>query len=254
VGEMGKLLTSSKLFFKRNGATILSVTGGIGVVATTVSAVMATPKALRALDQAKEEKGEKLTKLEYVVVAGPTYIPSLAIGVGTIACILGANVLNKQRQAALIGAYTLLDSSYKEYKQKVLDLYGENANNEVTAAIAKDKYDEDEHKVEPGKQLFYEAYSGRYFESTMEDVLRAEYTLNRELSMCDAVSLNDYYELLGLQRVDDHKDFGWYVESNMEMYWQTWVDFNHSTTTMDDGLECTIITMWQEPVIDYEYY
>lgn len=251
---MSKLLASSKLFFKRNGATILTVMGGVGVVATSVTAVMATPKALRVLEQAEEEKGDKLTKLETVVVAGPVYIPSIAIGAGTIACVLGANILNKQRQAALIGAYTLLDSSYKEYKQKVLDLYGEDANEKVVEGIAKDKYDEEEHKVEPGKQLFYEAYSGRYFESTMEDVLRAEYTLNRELSLVGGASVNDYYELLGLPRIEDHKDFGWAYDTNMDMYWQAWVDFNHTTSTMDDGLECMIISMWQEPVIDYEYY
>lgn len=251
---MSKLLASSKLFFKRNGATILTVIGGVGVVATGVSTAMATPKALRALEQAKEEKGEKLTKLEMVVTAGPAYIPAIAIGAGTIACVLGANVLNKQRQAALIGAYTLLDSSYKEYKQKVLDLYGDDANEKVVDGIAKDKYDEEEHKVEPGKQLFYEAYSGRYFESTMEDVLRAEYTLNRELSMVGGASVNDYFELLGLDRMEALNDFGWSFDINMDMYWQAWVDFNHTTSIMDDGLECTIITMWQEPVIDYEYY
>jgi hypothetical protein len=187
-------------------------------------------------------------------VVNTAYIPSIVMGVGTLTCVFGAHVLNKQRQASLIGAYTLLDSSYKEYKQKVLDLYGENANNEVTEAIAKDKYDKDDHKVEPGKQLFYEAYSGRYFESTMEDVLRAEYTLNRELSLVGGVAVNDYYELLGLDRVDEAKDFGWAYDTNMDMYWQAWVDFNHTTSVMDDGLECTIITMWQEPVIDYEYY
>lgn len=251
---MKGLVSSSKLFFKRNGATILTVVGGVGVVATAVSTAMATPKALRALEQAEEEKGEKLTKLEMVVVAGPSYIPPIAIGVGTIACVLGANILNKQRQAALIGAYTLLDSSYKEYKQKVLDLYGEDANEKVVEGIAKDKYDEEENKVEPGKQLFFEAYSGRYFESTIEDVLRAEYTLNRELSLVGGVGVNDYFELLGLPRMESLNDFGWCFDINMDMYWQAWVDFNHTTSTMDDGLECTIINMWQEPVIDYEYY
>ena len=250
---MKGLLNSSKLFFKRNGSTILTVIGGVGVVATAVSTAMATPKALRSLEQAEEEKGDKLTKLEMVVVAGPSYIPSVAIGAGTVACIFGANILNKQRQAALIGAYTLLDSSYKEYKQKVLDLYGADANEKVVESIAKDKYEE-EPKVEPGKELFYEAYSGRYFESTIEDVLRAEYTLNRELSLVGGVAVNDYFELLGLPRMESLNDFGWSADTNMEMYWQTWVDFNHSTTTMDDGLECTIVNPWQEPIIDYEYY
>ena len=112
----------TKLYLKNNSASILSGIGAIGVVATAVMAVKATPKALILLDEAKEEKKDELTKFETIRVAGPVYIPSVLMGASTIACILGANVLNKQKQAALTSAYMLLENSYKDYRTKVKEL------------------------------------------------------------------------------------------------------------------------------------
>ena len=74
----------------RSSPTILTVVASIGVIATTITAVQATPKAIKLLKEAELEKGENLTKLEIVRVAGPTYIPSVLLGVSTIACIFGA--------------------------------------------------------------------------------------------------------------------------------------------------------------------
>ena len=61
---MNGLLRQSQLFIKRHGSTILTCTGGIGVIATTMSAVKATPKALQLIEKAEKEKGEKLSKWE----------------------------------------------------------------------------------------------------------------------------------------------------------------------------------------------
>ena len=140
---MNNLLSRSKLFCKRNGSTILTCIGGAGVVATTVLAVKATPKAIKLLEKAEEEKGEKLTKTEIVKVAGPVYIPTILSGASTIACIFGANILNKRKQASLMSAYALLDNSYKEYRGMVSELYGEEAEERIKSELAKDKYDED---------------------------------------------------------------------------------------------------------------
>lgn len=125
-------------FIKKNGATILTCLGAAGVIATAVTAVKATPKAMFLLNEARKEKGEPLTKLEVVKVAGPLYIPSILIGVSSIACIVGSNVLNKQKQAALVSAYTMLDQSYKEYKNKVIELYGDETDKAVEEELVKE--------------------------------------------------------------------------------------------------------------------
>lgn len=247
---MKGLLRSSKLFVKRNASTILTITGGVGVVATTILAVKATPKALKVLEEAKEEKGEELTKLEVVKVAGPAYIPSVLTGVGTLACIFGANALSKRQQASLISAYALLDQSYKEYIAKVDELYGEGASDKVKEEIAKDKYEESEHEDE--LPLFYDTFSRRYFNSTIEKVQQAEYYVNREINMRGWVDLNEFYEMLDIDPIEGGESIGWSEGGNFARYWQGWVDFTHKKIVLDDGLECHTISMFQEPYPNFE--
>ena len=253
---MNAVLRQSKLFVKRNATTILTTVGAVGVVVTSVMAVKATPKALRLLEDAKREKGEDLTKLEVIATAAPVYIPSVLVGTATIACVFGANVLNKKQQAAMMSAYALLDQSYKDYKKKVDELYGEGSNKEVEHEIVKDKYDESDLSIddEDGKELFYDAFSERYFRSTMADVLEAEYEINHILAQDCGVYLNEFYDQLGLDEVDYGDYLGWSTFELVETYWYCWVEFEHEKVTMDDGLECTIIHMVKEPTFGFEDY
>ena len=248
---MNKLMHRSNLFLKRNGSTILTCVGSVGVVFTSILAVKATPKALRLLEEAKKEKGEELTKTEVLKVAGPAYIPASITGISTIACIFGANILNKRQQAAMVSAYALLDSSYKEYKKKVDELYGEGANDRVKDEIVKDKYQEDDFNKDDDKQLFFDEFSGRYFESTIEDVQRAEYRINRDLIMRGYVYLNEFYEQLDIEPLESGYELGWSEGGNLARYWQVWIDFSHRKTLIDDDLECQIVTMQCEPFFGF---
>lgn len=252
--NVDKLLHTSKVFLKKNAPTILTCVGGVGVVATAVMAVKATPKALTIIEQAEEEKGEKLTKLEVVQVAGPSYIPAIITGAATIACVFGANTLNKHQQAALMSAYALLDSSYKDYKKKVEELYGEDANATIRQELAKDKYEEIDIDVDDNKILFYDDYSKRYFESTMEDVLRAEYEINKKLVNQSGAFLNEFYEMLDIPAMPYGETLGWSTNRLNYDSWSSWLDFFHQKVVMDDGLECYIITFSSEPICDFEYY
>ena len=248
---MKGLVRSSQLYLKRNASTILTVVGGAGVVGTTVLGIKATPKALTLLDNAEKEKGEELTKLEKVKVAAPVYIPTMVTGAATLACIFGANALNKRQQAGLMSAYALLDSSYKEYKAKVEELYGEEANTRVKDEIAKDKYEETD--IQNDEQLFYDDFSNQYFISTPTKVMLAEYNVNRDIHMRGWAELDDYYEWLGID-VPESYELGWSEGGNYEHYWQAWVDFNHRTVIMDNGTKYTAIMMFQEPYPDYADY
>ena len=252
---MENLLHQTKRFVNRNASTILTCVGGAGVVATSVMAVKATPKALALLENAKEEKGEELTKLEVIRVAGPAYIPSVITGVATLACIFGANALNKRQQAAITSAYALLNSSYQDYKKKAEELYGEDADAHIRAEIAKDKYEEEDRDFKTiAKQLFYDDFSGRYFESTMEDVIKAQYAINRTISLHGGAYLNEWYEELGIEPTDYGAHLGWSSGLLVDYQWSDWLVFGHEKTTIDDDLECIIITMSTEPMFDFEYY
>ena len=252
---MANIIRQVTVFCKRNSATILTVAGGAGVIATTVLAVKATPKALTLIEKAKEEKGEDLTKFEMVLTAGPAYIPTIATGVGTLTCIFGANILNQRKQASLVSAYTLLDSSFKEYKKKVNELYGEDADLKVKEEVAKNKYEEEDIKVDDNKLLYYDTFSGRYFESTSEDVLKAAYTLNKLIVEEGCACVNEFYDLLDIPGIDGGDDIGWSVGALADMYWSYWLDFQVEKTTIDGDLECRMLIMEIEPTAEalYDY-
>lgn len=247
---MNKLLRRTKLFLNRNGSTILTCVGGVGVIATSVMAVKATPKALMLLEEAKKEKGEELTKVEVIKAAGPVYIPAIMTGAATIACIFGANILNRRQQAALMSAYALLDSSYKEFKEKV----GEETVAKVKEEIAKDRFKEANVDLESDDPLFYDEFSGRYFNAPMEKVIKAEYEINKKISLWGGAEVNEFYDWLDIPPIDVGKNMGWSTGGLMADTWKDWLEFNHKKVVLDDGLECTIISTWPEPMYDYEYY
>ena len=226
-------------FWYRNASTVLTCLGGVGLIATTVLAIKATPKALQLLEEEeKEKKGEDLTTWETVKTTGITYLPTVITGTATLACIFGANALNKRQQASLMSAYALLDSSYKKYRRKVVELYGEETHKEIVDAIAVEEAKEaymhasnlgvdctqflEEDYSEP--VLFYDEYGKRYFEAQIEQVILAEYHYNRNYTMRGFALLNEFYEFLGLEQTDY-------------------------------GLECYIIEMLFEPTMEWkEHY
>lgn len=154
-------------------AALLTVTSSIGIVGTAYLTAKATVKAQTVIAEAEKEKGEALTKEEVIKVAAPSYIPAVTAGIATIACIIGCSVLNGRYQAQLLGAYALLDKSYREYRSKVDDLYGEDADNKVSEELAKDHYEEDviTTEVPEGQAMFFDTRTLRYFYANLDDVI-----------------------------------------------------------------------------------
>lgn len=234
---------------KNSTPTILSLTACAGTIVTAVLAAKETPKALHLLEDAKDE-GE-LSKLEAAKIAAPAYIPAIICGTATMICIIGSNVLNKRSQAALASAYALMSESYKEYKAKVIDICGKETHERIMRELAVEKAD-DNHPIAPGvfgpatslefegaeeeRHLFYDSFSERYFESTFCKILEAESHLNRNMAIGGCCSLNDFYDLLGLEHTDVGDQLYWSFETGEFMY----VDFNHIRADVDN-MPCWII-------------
>lgn len=248
-----KLLQQTALYLKRNSSTVLTCVGVVGVVATAISAAKATPKAIYILNELEVKNRDSLTGFEKIRAVWPLYIPTVMIGSATIACLIGANVLNQRQQAALTSAYIFLDQSFKDYKQKVAELYGDDANSNIRAAIAKAKYsDVDIQPKGDETLLFFEEHYGQYFERSMLQVMDAEYLLNRKFAMEGEVSLNDFFEFLGLSEMEIGDVLGWSQEMICDYPNPAWIDFEHQLVRMDDGMECYIINMLVTPKAGYD--
>lgn len=257
--------TKAIRFLKRNSATILTCIGSGGVFITAFLAVKATPKALKLINKAEKEKGNALTVWETFKTVNKVYVPSILTGIGTTVCIFGANALSKHQQVAIMSAYALINNSYKEYKDKLKEICGEETHQDIINALAVEKAEETHITSEclcntcnlsladysGDLQLFYDEYTNRYFEATIEQVISAEYHLNRNYVLRGYALLNEFYEFLGLESTDYGSEVGWAVDDDCLF----WIDFNHRKATIDNDLECYIIEMPFEPSLKWkEYY
>lgn len=249
-----QLIKQSCLYLKRHSPMLLTCIGAIGVIATTVSAIKATPKAIDILDSATNEKGDELTKFEIVQLVGPTYLPTIAFGLSTIACIFGANALNQKQQATLASAYALLNRSYRDYRKKVIDLYGTDGDEHIQNEIVKDKFEDIDITATGDNLIFYFEPYGKFFERTMAQVQDAEYQINRQFALEGEASLSDFFEYLGLPRTDAGEALGWSQESSFDFYNYCWIEFEHKLVRTDDGdgeFECYIIDTPYAPSTGY---
>ena len=261
-----KLLHRSGLCIRKYSPVVLSFAASVGVVVTAIAAAKVTPRAVALVyaDSRKKHDGDPYayTKKEAFVAAWKCYIPAVAFGASTIACIIGANALNRSQRAALTSAYALVQSSYKEYKDKLKELYGEEAHNAIMDSIIKEKRKDISisangscyissldfgESMEPEViRTFYDNFSKRYFESTIEKVIQAEYYLNRKFIFMGTISLNDFYDFLGIEKTEFGDAVGW-SSCNGDIYW---IDFNHHLFTLDDGMEICAIDMIFEPTLE----
>ena len=238
-----------ELFVRKNSPIILTVVGSVGVVATSVLAVKATPKALLLIKDAEEEKGDKLTVKETILAAWKPYIPSVITGTLTITCIFGANYLNTRNQASLMSAYMLLDRAFKEYREKMVELHGEEADEEVRRALMQAKYDEMD--IDGSHMLFFDYLSMRYFIKTMDEVLRAEAEFMEIFAHRGYAFLNEYYDILGEPRVAHGYQTCWtHIDSESPYNCQE-LEFIYERTLIGNDVECWTISTNRPPTLDY---
>lgn len=239
--------------FTRCIPAILSSAGAVGVVATAVLAVKATPKAQKLIRERSMRKEEALTAAEKVQAAWKCYIPAAGAALGTIFCITGASILSRKQQASIMSAYALTDTAFRKYKSKVKELFGDDTHEKVMSSIAAETSDYSPITAEvcceltsldfgenedEDEKLFYDAFSMRYFNSTVSHVLQAEYHLNRNYALGADVSVNDFYKFLGISDIEGGDKLTWNAPEPI-----CWIEFNHTQTVTDDGLECGIIDM-----------
>lgn len=151
--------------FKKHSPEILVVTGVVGIVASTIMACKATTKVNDIVDETKEtidkihesvgkglhtSDGEEYTQevanKDLAIVYTQTawkfiklYGPSVALGAASVACMIGSNRILKKRNIALAAAFTAVDTSFKEYRGRLIDRFGKDLDRELRFGIkAKD--------------------------------------------------------------------------------------------------------------------
>lgn len=161
---------------KKHSPEILVVAGITGTVVSAVLACKATTKVAEILDETKGTldtihegmetgaiNGQEYTtedgKKDTVVVYAQTgmklaklYGPAIILGTLSITSILASNNILRKRNVALGAAYAAIDKSFKEYRGRVIERFGEQVDTELKYGIKAKKFEEIEVDPETGKE------------------------------------------------------------------------------------------------------
>lgn len=161
---------------KKHSPEILVVAGIAGTVVSAVLACKATTKVAEILDETKgtldtihegmetgaingqeytNEDGKKDTVVVYAQTGmklAKLYGPAIILGTLSITSILASNNILRKRNVALGAAYAAIDKSFKEYRGRVIERFGDQVDTELKYGIKAKKFEEIEVDPETGKE------------------------------------------------------------------------------------------------------
>lgn len=248
---------------KKHSPEILAVAGVVGIVTSTVMACKATTKVNDIVDEAKEtidkihdsvgkglhtsdgeEYTEEVANKDLVIVYVQTgwkfvklYGPAVALGVASIGCMVGSNRILRKRNVALAAAFTAVDKSFKEYRGRIIDRFGEDFDREMRFGI-KAKEVEETVVDENGKETTVTKTVNVVDPNAVHDIysivwqegnegwtkspelnkfflIQTQNQANDKLRLKGILTLNEVYEMLGAPRTKYGQLAGWvYTEDD----------------------------------------
>lgn len=223
----------------KNEPTIMSVAAMGGTIATgALAAKGGMSYATEKADKADVSRNEKIG-----MVMHHFWPAGLSCGV-TLGLIFGANRVHLARNAALLALLASRDQDLEKYKKQVSEMFGNKKATEVHDRIAKEILDE--HPVDEdmiintngGNCLCFDTMSGRYFRSSMASIQSAENEINRKMINEYTATLNDFYDLIGLDGIEIGEDVGWNTDTLLR------IDFSCQVT---NGQPCLVIDYITKP-------
>ena len=245
------------LKFKKHSPEILAVTGVVGIVTSAVMACKATTKVNDIVNEAKEtvdkihesvgkglhtsdgeEYTEEVAKKDLTIVYAQTglkfvklYGSSVALGIVSIACLLGSNHILRKRNLALAAALTNVATSFKEYRGRLVDRFGKDVDRELRFGIKAKEVEEtvvdkDGNEttvtktvevVDPNTAhslysiVFCEGNTGwtRNAELNKVFLIQQQNWANDKLKMNGVLTLNEVYDMVGAPRTAYGQIAGW---------------------------------------------
>lgn len=248
-----KVYNKSEMKVRKYSPEILAGVGVVGVIASTVMACKATTKLNDILAESKEQleqiktvavdpayadkytedDAKKDTTITYVqtgVKVAKLYAPSVILCTSSLGCLLASNNILRKRNAALSAAYMTVDKSFKEYRRRVAERFGDEVEKEIRYNIkAKEivTVDEEGNEVKETVKVMegadnpttYSDYARFFDESCPAWQNDPEYNLtflraqqqyaNDLLKAQGRLFLNDVYKMLGIDITKAGQVVGW---------------------------------------------
>lgn len=254
---VAQLLKRAQQYAADNSPAILT---GVVISGTVLTAYFTGKASFRAAEIIEQERqrlsfrsGSRVEDLPLRMKAELTwklYIPAFGAACMTIACAIASNQIGTRRTASLAAGLSLAEKGFTEYKAKVIEKFGENKERDMRDEIAQDRVNNNPASTREiiitgsGSHLCYDMYSGRYFESDMETLKRAQNELNHKLNGESYVSLNHFYTLIGLRPTKGSEEIGWRADGDL-------VELDFSVVMSEDQRPCLSFSFNLEPVRGY---
>lgn len=246
--NLGDVIKSVRTNTKEHSPVILSIAAGMGVLST---AYLAGRASFLACDVIREHEfgrdhdaaDPKQRLIERTKLVWKLYIPAAISATTTIACIVGANRIEAKKTIAAQTAFAVSQRVYSEYRDKIIEEYGERKDQSIRDKIAEERVKESPPKdgiilAGSGSVLCHELFTGRYFMSDMETLKRSVNELNAKLLAHDYATFDDFYHMIGLDRTSSSGSLGWKSNRLLELQF--------STVLAENGVPCL--------AFDYNYH
>lgn len=220
---------------RSNSPEILVGAAMFGVALTAYEASKATLRANRHLDMLRREDEadtpifEIIEPKEAIKVCWKFYIPTVVYGASTVGAMVLGNRVSSSRVTAATAAYALVDRAYSEYREQVVEELGETREEKVRAAVSEKRVADNP----PGGAILLSAgdnticleeYTGRYFVCDIETLKTALNDINYKINHEFYVTLNEFYDLVGLEATTESGNLGWDSDRQLSLSYNPVLD------------------------------
>jgi len=264
---IGRKIAQRGLLASENSPKILFVGGVVGMLGSTVLACRSTlkleevldevaamkkksEKAKHVVDSGQAEEGTTYTEQEYkkdlvlINIKGfgsvvRLYAPSILLGGLSIAALTKSHNILQDRTVALTAAYAAVDTAFKNYRERVIERFGEDADRDMRYDSEQVDVVDDKGKVvsttrvtdAPGSVYarFYDEFSSRNWSPDPDINLlflnNQQCVVNDRLRARGHLVLNDVFTELGMEHTEAGCIVGWRWNKDSG---DDYIDFGHA--------------------------
>lgn len=260
---LAKIVGNKGLLLQKHSPEILVGIGIVGLISSTVMACKATRRIdtilneadynLEKIEEVKEQVADgKLSNENGLVVysekdykkditlvhvkkyadLAKLYAPAVILGGASIVCILSSHNIMQKRNVALMAAYKAVEQSFFNYRQRVIEEYGEHKDYLYRNGIREIEMTELPYTDEAGKKHKAETKTVECYDPTQRsqyarffDEACANWSKNPEYNLAflrgqqnyandllrarGHIFLNEVYDMLGIDRCSAGAAVGW---------------------------------------------
>jgi len=264
---LSHLINKISSIAQANSTGILTGMGVAGVISTAVLTAHASFKAVKIIEKAEDDRIRKLVEEDghseadlraylspmafrrKAELVWKTYIPPVGMGVLTISSIILANRVAGKQAAALAAAYSVSERALSEYREKVIEKIGESKESDIRDMVAEARMQKQPLNSREiiiagtGEVLCFDILSGRYFQSSVEEIKKAENAVNFEIVNFLHCSLSKFYDEIGLPPTGFSDLMGFNTDHRCQV--------RFSAQMSSDDRPCLAIDFLVDPIHNY---